>query len=159
MFRKLAQLAITALVLTGCTSAESGYQPTLEFEARTISGEEFAGSSIAGQDTLIWFWTPWCAICARESQDIVALKAKYPEVNFIGIAGYGTAEEMTDFTRRTGTEEILHLNDATGELWTGFEVPIQPSAVTIKADGTAILKVGPSSKAELEQMLEALVND
>lgn len=159
MFRQLALVSASMLVLAGCGGAEPGYQPSLEFEARTISGEQFEGSSITGQDTLIWFWTPWCALCARESQDIVALREKYPEVNFIGIAGYGTAEEMAAFTARTGTEGIVHLNDASGELWANFEVPIQPSAVTIDAEGTATLKVGPSTEDELEEMLEALIND
>lgn len=146
------------LLLTGCAS-QPGYQPELSFEAKTISGESFAGSTLNGQDTLIWFWTPWCAICARESQDIAALQKQYPDINILGIAGYGTAEEMIGFTERTGTENIVHLNDSTGQLWAGFEVPIQPSVVIIDELGNATLKIGPSSRLELEELLDELDRD
>lgn len=148
------------LVLTGCTveSQQPDYQPILDFETTTIEGQAFSGADLQGGNVLIWFWTPWCAICAQESNDIRELSAQYPDVRFIGIAGYGTTAEMQDFVNRTSTAHLVHLNDATGELWTGFAVPIQPSVVTVNESGTATLRVGPSTRSELEDLLAELVS-
>ena len=159
MKKSLVTMALAGtLLLTGCSSAPS-YQPDLQFQANDIGGNNFDASELEGKDVLIWFWTPWCAICARESQDIASLQKQYPEVTFLGIAGYGTALEMQGFVERTGTDSMIHLNDSNGELWTRFEVPIQPSIVSIDASGEATLKVGPSNKLELEQIMGDLVND
>lgn len=159
MKRFLATVVVSSMLLAGCASSADNYQPSLDFEARTISDTPFSGSDLQSRDALVWFWTPWCAICAHESQDIALLKEKYPEVTVIGIAGYGTAEEMRQFAMRTGTEDIVHLNDSTGELWTRFEVPIQPSVVALNDNGSASLRVGPSTLEELEQLITELLDD
>lgn len=159
MFRALALLL--PLALTGCASVaeESGYQPQLEFQAQTISGDQFESSTLTGQDTLIWFWTPWCAICAQESADIKELQAANPEVQFIGIAGYGTRTEMQDFVDRTGTDQVTHLADTTGELWANFQVPLQPSIVVLNQDGAAQLHIGPATREVAEQLLDSILDN
>lgn len=161
MRQVVSSFAFALLVfLTGCApeSQQSDYTPILDFEATTIEGQAFSGADLAGDTVLIWFWTPWCAICAQESNAIRELAAKYPDVLFVGIAGYGTTAEMQEFVDRTATSQLVHLNDATGELWTGFGVPIQPSVVTLDESGTATLKVGPSTRSELEDLLTELVS-
>lgn len=161
MRQAVSSCALALLVfLTGCSaeSQQSDYQPILDFEATTIEGHAFSGADLAGDNVLIWFWTPWCAICAQESNDIRELSAQYPNVRFIGIAGYGSTAEMQEFVDRTSTTQLVHLNDATGELWTGFGVPIQPSVVTLNESGTATLRVGPSTRTELEDLLAELVS-
>lgn len=159
MRQVLSSLALGALVfLAGCApeNQRSDYEPLLDFQATTLEGEPFAGTDLRGENVVIWFWTPWCAICAQESNDIRELSAQYSDVRFIGVAGYGAQSEMQDFVKRTSTGGFTHLNDATGELWTGFGVPIQPSVVTLTKSGQATLRVGPSTRWELENLLAKL---
>lgn len=155
----LSLALVGVLMLAGCSPVPEEEKLDLGFSARTITGASFDASDLAGRDTLIWFWTPWCALCARESSDIVDLAEAYPSVTFIGIAGYGTEREMIEFTERTGTANLLHLNDSSGELWARFEVPIQPSTLAIDDSGNYSLRIGPSTREELEQLLVTLVDD
>ena len=157
----VSSVAVAVLVfVTGCSAEnqQPDYQPILDFQTTTIEGQAFSGSDLEGENVLVWFWTPWCSICAKESNDIRELSAQYPDVRFIGIAGYGSAAEMQDFVERTSTAHIVHLNDATGALWTGFAVPIQPSVVTLTKSGSATLRVGPSTRSDLEALLSELVS-
>ncbi len=149
------------LGLAGCASSaeESEYKPQLEFEAQTVAGEKFESGTLTGTDTLIWFWTPWCAICAQESADIKELQAANPEVQFIGIAGYGTRGEMQDFVDRTGTDQLAHLVDTNGELWANFQVPLQPSLVVLNQDGAAQLHIGPATRDVSPQLLDSILDD
>jgi thiol-disulfide isomerase/thioredoxin len=156
-----AATLLLILGLAGCASSaeESGYQPQLEFEAQTVAGEKFESGTLTGTDTLIWFWTPWCAICAQESADIKELQAANPEVQFIGIAGYGTRGEMQDFIERTGTDQLVHLADTTGELWAHFRVPLQPSIAVVNQDGAAQLHIGPATKEVAQQLLDSILEN
>lgn len=157
----LAVPAILALLLAGCSTspADRGYDPILEFDAKTIQGESFDAGVLSGQDTLIWFWTPWCAICAQESQDIRELQEAHPDVQFLGIAGYGTQDEMLNFVDRTGTDAFVHLADNDGALWANFQVPIQPSLVVINQDGQAELHVGPATREVAEELLQEILDN
>lgn len=157
----VSSVAVAVLVfVTGCSAEnqQPDYRPILDFQTTTIEGQAFSGSDLEGENVLVWFWTPWCSICVQESNDIRELSAQYPDVRFIGIAGYGSAAEMQDFVERTSTAHIVHLNDATGELWIGFAVPIQPSVVTLTKSGSATLRVGPSTRSDLEALLSELVS-
>ena len=151
-------IAISALVLllAGCAATlpgkDSGQLP--EFSAQTISGENYSSAELADRGALIWFWTPWCAICAQESADIVALTKANPDLLVIGIAGYGSQDEMTAFTQRTNTAYLTHLNDETGALWSAFQVPIQPSLVAVNRQGELRLNIGPSSAGDLQALAD-----
>lgn len=127
---------------------DSGTLP--EFTAETLSGEDYSSSTLSENGALIWFWTPWCAICAQESADIVAIAESNPDLLIIGIAGYGSQDEMTAFTTRTKTNNLAHLNDSTGALWSAFQVPIQPSLVAVNRAGELRLKIGPSSAKDIQ---------
>jgi len=154
--RPLITMSTVVLLLAGCASTlpsqDSGQLP--DFSAQTISGENYSSTELAGQSALIWFWTPWCAICAQESADIVALTKANPELLVIGIAGYGSEAEMVSFTKRTNTTDLTHLNDETGSLWNAFQVPIQPSLVAVNSQGGLRLKIGPSTAEELQALAD-----
>ena len=152
-------LASSVLFLTACShtaQVENNYQPNLSITAQTISGESFEFENLQGQDTVIWFWTPWCAICSKESRDVAELQKEFPEVEFVGIAGQASVSEMSDFVERTATDSFVHLADTTGELWANFSVPIQPSIVTVDSEGLATLHVGPSTQSELRQRIQQM---
>jgi len=154
--RPLITMSTVVLLLAGCAATlpgkDSGQLP--DFSAQTISGENYSSAELVGQSALIWFWTPWCAICAQESADIVALKEANPDLLVIGIAGYGSSEEMVSFTKRTNTTGLTHLNDETGSLWNAFQVPIQPSLVALNSRGELLLNIGPSSAKDLQALAD-----
>jgi len=154
--RPLIAMGAVALLLAGCAATmpgkASGQLP--DFSGKTISGENYSSAELASQGALIWFWTPWCAICAQESADIVALTEANPDLLVIGIAGYGSSQEMVSFTERTNTTYLTHLNDETGSLWNAFQVPIQPSLVAVNSRGELRLNIGPSSAKDLQALAD-----
>jgi peroxiredoxin len=154
--RPIIAMTSIALLLTGCAATlpgkDSGQLP--DFSAQTISGENYSSAELASEGALIWFWTPWCAICAQESADIVALTEANPDLLVIGIAGYGSSDEMVAFTERTNTTGLTHLNDETGSLWNSFQVPIQPSLVAVNSKGELRLNIGPSSAKDLQALAD-----
>jgi len=151
-------LVITTLLFLLASCAESvpgkdiGQLPY--FSAQTIAGEVYSGAELSDRGALIWFWTPWCAICAQESKDIVALTVANPDLLVLGIAGYGSGEEMTSFTQRTKTEHLIHLNDQNGALWSAFQVPVQPSVVAVNRQGELRLSIGPSTEEDLQSLAD-----
>ena len=53
-----------ALVLAGCSGGGSSSEPSeaaapFTGEVATVDGGALAGSSLAGEDVVLWFWAPW----------------------------------------------------------------------------------------------------
>jgi len=40
---------------------------TLRFDATTLTGDAFDGTSLAGTDAILWFWASWCPTCQAEA--------------------------------------------------------------------------------------------
>lgn len=109
----------------------------LAFTAKTVSGESFEGAAVAGQDTVLWFWAPWCTICARSAPTVKAAAEANPEVTFVGVAGLSSdAGAMEAFVDRHEVGELTHLADTGGDLYTRFGVTQQHTFVLVDADGS-----------------------
>lgn len=67
----------------------------------------------------------------------MAVEEQYgDQVRFIGIPSLAGEAEMRDFLDETGTEPLLHVPDAVGEIWDRFGISRQSSYVYINDDGT-----------------------
>ena len=120
------------------TSAAS-VPAALAFRATTVDGTAFAGADLAGKKTVLWFWAPWCTVCARAAGDVkTAAAALAPDVRVIGVAGLSTdAADMRRFVERGGLQSMTNLADTTGDLYARFGVTQQDTFVLVGPDGTA----------------------
>jgi thiol-disulfide isomerase/thioredoxin len=161
----LASLAVLSLV-AGAFLAPAAVSATkksnvkqLTFSAKTVTGTAFNSKILRGTTpSVIWFWAPWCAICANESADIVAAAKKYKgRVNFVGVGALGNQPELLDFVEKTGTSAFPNIDDSSGAIWKRFGVVIQPTLIFVDRNGKISTKIGPSDAEFLESKVKALV--
>ena len=112
--------------------------PVLTFRATTVDGTPFAGADLAGTKTVLWFWAPWCTVCARAAAGVKQSAAALgPDVRVVGVAGLSTdAADMRRFVDRGGLQAITNLADTTGDLYARFGITQQDTFVLITPDGT-----------------------
>ena len=121
------------------TSASAATVPAaLAFRATTVDGTAFAGAELAGKKTVLWFWAPWCTVCARAAGGVKdAATALGPDVRVVGVAGLSTdAADMRRFVDRGGLQSMTNLADTTGDLYARFGITQQDTFVLIGPDGT-----------------------
>ena len=159
-----AMLAIA--VLTGANlisspaanAAPKQNQKLLTFSATTVDGLAYKSTPLLKKPSVIWFWTPWCAICRNESADISKLSIKYAgKVNFLGIGANGSVDEMKEFVALQPKARMAQLNDAQGKLWSRFGVVIQPTVVFVDKNGKIETHIGPSTSSYLAKKIARLI--
>jgi peroxiredoxin len=123
----------------------------LAFRSTTVDGTAFAGADLAGRKTVLWFWAPWCTVCARAAGDVkTAAAALGADVRVIGVAGLSTdAADMRRFVERGGLQSLTNLADTTGDLYARFGVTQQDTFVLVAPDGTATLHPAYSQDVDL----------
>jgi len=122
-------------------------------------GGELASASFEGEDTVLWFWAPWCTTCRAESGNVVAAAAALDgEVEVIGVAGRGEVRDMEDFVAETDTGELTHVVDDDGSIWSSYGVVTQPTFAFIDDDGTVEVLVGAQGEQALTERMEQLVS-
>jgi thiol-disulfide isomerase/thioredoxin len=162
--RTLGALLATALLLTSL-AAPTAFGATkksnvkkLTFTATTVSGTAFNSKVLLGnKPSVLWFWAPWCAICANESAAMVAASQKYKNrINFIGVGALGNKPELQEFIDKTGTSVFTNIDDSSGAVWKRFGVIIQPTIIFVDRTGKITTKIGPSTANSLEKTLKTL---
>jgi thiol-disulfide isomerase/thioredoxin len=137
--------------------AQSGSPAGVTFEAAKLGGGELSSASLAGKDTVLWFWAPWCTVCRAEAPNVTAAAAAFEgEVEVIGVAGRGEVSEMEDFVSDTDTGSLTHIVDDSGAIWSGYGVAAQPSFAFIDDEGNVEVHVGALGEAGLTDRLDAL---
>jgi thiol-disulfide isomerase/thioredoxin len=128
----------------------------LKFQATSLDGKPFDGSSLAGRPVVLWFWAPWCPTCQGEGPAVAATAKKYGDkVAFVGVAGLDKSKEQMDaFVSRTGTSNLIHLDDRTGALYKHFKVTAQSSYLLVNPEGGTHAAVGPMSEADLSDLID-----
>jgi peroxiredoxin len=123
----------------GPSTSAASVPAALAFRATTVDGAAFAGADLAGKKTVLWFWAPWCTVCARAAGDVRAAAATLaPGVRVIGVAGLSSdAADMRRFVERGGLQSMTSLADTTGDLYARFGVTQQDTFVLVAPDGTA----------------------
>lgn len=123
----------------------------LQFTSTLLAdGAAFDGASLAGKDTILWFWAPWCPTCQNEAPSIAAASLNLPDgVTIIGVPGQSDVGAMQAFTAEYGLGGIDHLVDEDGSLWSGFGVAYQPAFAFINDDGTVTTVPGSMSEQGL----------
>ncbi|MBL8775227.1 MAG: redoxin domain-containing protein [Acidimicrobiales bacterium] len=160
--RLLALVAALALGAAACGGGGGGGDSSDEagpFTAPTLGGGELASSSFDGQDTVLWFWAPWCTTCRGEADDVVASAAALEgSVEIIGVAGRGDVPEMEDFLSDTGTGDLTHVVDADGAIWSDYGVASQPAYAFIDDSGDVEVVLGALGADGLTERMQALAD-
>lgn len=166
--RPLAVLLVAAVGLAACGSEggadgvdASGGTPAPAFTATELGGGELSSAGLAGTDTVLWFWAPWCSVCRGEADDVVAAAEAFDgRVRVIGVASRDDLEPMRRFVAETGTGGLTHLADPDGAVWTAYGVTSQPAYAFVD-DGGRVTEVhlGPLGEAGLTERMQALAAD
>jgi len=151
-------LAFSATSCANTKSAQSNSSKILEISGETLDGKKISFTSFSSKPTVIWFWTPWCAICVGEAPTINNAYAKYAdEVNFVGVGAQGTNQEMKDFVQITETSKLLQIYDFDSSVWAHFEIPLQPSLVFVGSNGYVDRQIGPITEEKFQKRLDLLL--
>jgi thiol-disulfide isomerase/thioredoxin len=164
MVRRLGVcLAGVLLALAGCGSpapappAAAAMSSALTFTGRTIDGEPFDASSMAGRPALLWFWAPWCATCAAQAGSVTNVAQEYGDrLGILGVAGMGSNAEMHEFVTDLEVGGIRNLDDEAGVLWKKFGVTEQSTYVLVDRAGT-VVSTGYLDDLQLTTKVKSLV--
>jgi peroxiredoxin len=126
---------------TGTASTAGAVPPVLAFTARTVSGAEFNGATLAGRPTVLWFWAPWCPTCAGQAKGVKATAEQLVgKVNVVGVGGLDNEEAMRRFIGQWKLDGVTHLSDESGVVWKKFAVTSQSTFVLLDSRGTVVHK-------------------
>ncbi|WP_149361900.1 redoxin domain-containing protein [Lolliginicoccus suaedae] len=132
----------------------------LRFAAETLEGQPVNGSDYLGQDTVFWFWAPWCPVCQREAPHVADAAEDYgSEVDFVGVAAQDSAEAMQEFVDKYDVGAFSHINDANAAVWAGFGVTQQPAFAFVSDSGEIDVVRGTLSPDELTERLDTLTRN
>jgi peroxiredoxin len=122
-------------------SAAGAVPATLAFTARTVSGAEFNGATLAGRPTVLWFWAPWCPTCAGQAKGVKATAEQLAgKVNVVGVGGLDDEAAMRRFIGEWKLDEVPHLSDESGVVWKKFAVTSQSTFVLLDSRGAVVHK-------------------
>ncbi len=139
-------------------TAEPEVPELLDFTAATVDGETFDGAEVAGQDTLFYFWAPWCTICRATAPGLAEFAAERDDVRLVTVGGSSAdVDEMAEFVADVGLDDFPNIADTTGEVWTRFGVTYQYTYVFVDDGGSVEVVTGPLDKDELTTRFDALV--
>jgi thiol-disulfide isomerase/thioredoxin len=132
----------------------------LDFQASTLTGARFQGASLAAEDAVVFFWAPWCTKCLADAPTVASLAAEFDgRADVLGVAGLSSdSGAKQDFVARTGSEDMTHLDDSNGDIYTSFGVVSQHTYAFIDDSGSIEVLPGPLSAEELRQRLQTLIS-
>jgi len=128
----------------------------LNFTAKTVSGAEFSGSTLAGKPAVLWFWAPWCATCQREAPGVAEAARSTSAVTFVGVAALDQVPAMQEFVDKYDIGFFTNIADVDGDVWQRFGVTAQPAFAFVSADGAVDIVRGTLSEQDLMSRVDAL---
>jgi thiol-disulfide isomerase/thioredoxin len=132
----------------------------LDFDAPTVDGGTFNGATLVGQDSVLYFWAPWCTVCRAEAPSLPGVASEFDgQATFYGVAGLSPdVAAMQGFVADTGTGELTHIADTEGSVYTGFGVSSQTTFAFVNDDGTIEIVRGPLTEDDLRARTQALID-
>lgn len=120
---------------------------------------EFALADLAAAKTptLLWFWAPWCPICASEAPAVEELAAQNKDLRVVAIGGRDKIANGPDFVERFGVRTPTILFDEPMAVWNHYNIPGQPAAILLDREGHERGRwLGPFSNDEVLAAARAL---
>jgi peroxiredoxin len=130
----------------------------LDFTARTVGGEAFKGSSLAGKTVVLWFWAPDCMDCVREAPHVLAAQTTFHDsVTFVGVPGLGDFAAMRAAIKQMKIGGFTQVADPDGTIWKRFGVVSQPAYAFLDPMGRLTLVRGALGAKGITKHVAALV--
>jgi thiol-disulfide isomerase/thioredoxin len=148
----------TSPVATNPATTPANVPAQLQFTAKTIDGQDFAGESVLGKPAVFWFWAPWCPTCQREAPMVGQLADAHADVTFVGVAALDQLPAMQKFVDEYPVKGFSHLADTDGAVWAKFGITQQPAYAFVSADGNIDVVRGSIPEAALTERVTALAN-
>ncbi|MDJ0905862.1 MAG: redoxin family protein [Woeseiaceae bacterium] len=117
----LLNAGLVALVFFGGLAFQSrnmlptGGQPAPELRGATLAGERYDLDDAASRPALVYFFAPWCRICAMSSGNLNRLRRwrDAEDIEIVAVAlDWGAADEVREYVERHGLEVTVVLGDA-----------------------------------------------
>jgi thiol-disulfide isomerase/thioredoxin len=150
--------ADTSAAATGEAHTDAVVPAQLQFTAKTLDGQDFAGESVLGKPAVFWFWAPWCPTCQREAPMVGQLADANPDVTFVGVAALDQLPAMQEFVAKYPVNGFSHLADTDGAVWAKFGVTQQPAYAFVGADGSIDVVRGSLPEEALTERVSALTH-
>jgi len=152
----LGAAALVTVALAGCTSdplaeqyadgSSEGYitgdgayteipaddrGAVIEYSGTTDAGDEVSNEDFAGQVYVVNFWYAGCPPCRLEAPDLKAASEEYPDVPFLGVNIFDTAENAITFETKYGIEypSIIDVQTNSVQLAFAGQGAVAPNAV------------------------------
>jgi thiol-disulfide isomerase/thioredoxin len=148
----------TSPIATNPATTHANVPAQLQFTAKTIDGQDFAGESVLGKPAVFWFWAPWCPTCQREAPMVGQLADAHADVTFVGVAALDQLPAMQKFVDEYPVKGFSHLADTDGAVWAKFGITQQPAYAFVSADGNIDVVRGSIPEAALTERVTALAN-
>jgi thiol-disulfide isomerase/thioredoxin len=154
-----ASAPATTTAQPGISGSSAGTAPVsdqLRFTAKTVDGQDFDGSSLAGRPAVLWFWAPWCPRCQGEADHVARIaRDSGDRVTFVGVAARDEVPAMQRFVDKYRVE-FTHLADTDASLWRRFGVTVQPAYAFIDSTGRVDVVKTPLTENDLTGRVTAL---
>jgi cytochrome c biogenesis protein CcmG/thiol:disulfide interchange protein DsbE len=129
-----------------------------EFSVRALDGAAVTQSSLTGKAVIVNFWNTWCIPCQQELPALKEFWSRHASdagFTMVGIVRDDTKRAVSAFVRGEGVNWTIAL-DSGAAAALAFGTRGQPETFAISPGGVITgTQFGPSSVADLEQMLTA----
>jgi thiol-disulfide isomerase/thioredoxin len=110
-------------------------QPAPAFSLATLDGGRFRSESLQGRPTVLYFFAPWCKVCAASASQLrwfQRLAGDSSQVVLVAL-DYDSAAEVKDYGRRHELDLPILLGDAA--IARDYRIRGYPTYYVIDADG------------------------
>ena len=115
----------------------------------------FGSDLVRNGHVLVTFVVPSCPICVKEGPELARSAAENPDVTYVVVQSGGTLEDYEVYVQSSGLtlDNVVHIDDSPGLLWSRFGIVQQPSNIVVNADGAVTQSLGALGEAGLVQVV------
>ncbi len=141
----------TPLILLLFLTLVRAADPPLDWgklRAKTVSGDTVLLASVLDDDkaTLLYFWSIYCSVCARDLPKTESLFAEYSDrVNMVGIAWRESTEKVARYFDQK-KHRFHTVIDLSGNLFSKFGVGTTPTIIILDRNRQVVLQGYPSRR-------------